>query len=171
MKGQNSITLTSNGRTATLMLESNQATRQLVELLEAGPLTLSMSENGGFEKIGYLPQRLPTSDVRQTAVSGDVMLYTGNVLCIFYGSNTWAYTKIGRISGMSSSEIREFLSGNPVNVTLSLPADTYVSETGTDVADTRKVYDLSGKLVTQRPLRPAVYIIDGKKYLVRETSK
>ena len=108
------IYLTANGVTKTATLVQNNATKELITLLQNGPVNLSMTENGGFEKIGNLPKSLSTSDVRQTAKSGDIMLYLGNVLCIFYGSNTWAYTKLGILDNMASSEIREFLSGNPV---------------------------------------------------------
>ena len=85
---QNKLYLTANGVTKTATLVQNEATSELISLLEKEPINLSMTENGGFEKVGNLPQSLPTSDVRLTAQSGDIMLYIGNVLCIFYSSNT-----------------------------------------------------------------------------------
>ena len=164
---QNKLYLTANGTTKSATLVDNEATHKLISLLEKGPISLSLSDNGGFEKIGTLPQSLPTSDVRQTAQSGDIMLYVSNVLCFFYGSNTWTYTKIGTFDGMSSAEIKEFLSGNQVSLSLS-PGNTAATN-DVNVSDSRegKVYDLNGKLITARPLQPGIYITNGKKILVK----
>ena len=159
--------LTANGVTKTATLVANEATAELFTLLEKGPISLSMTENGGFEKVGNLPQSLPTSDVRQTAQSGDIMLYVGNVMCIFYGSNTWAYTKLGTMDNMTSSEIKEFLSGNPVIVSLSLENSADVKQVKISEVKEEKVYDLNGHLITNRPLLSGVYIINGKKTLIR----
>ena len=159
--------LTANGVTKTATLVQNDATDDLISLLENGPVTLSMTENGGFEKVGNLPQSLTTSDVRQTAQSGDIMLYVGNVLCIFYGSNTWAYTKLGTMDDMTSNEIKEFLAGNPVEVILSLGDDASIEEINASEIHSEKVYDLNGKIVSQRPLGKGLYIINGRKTLIK----
>ena len=164
---QNKISLTANGMTKTATLVQNDATADLISLLEKGPITLSMTENGGFEKIGNLPQSLPTSDVRQIAQSGDIMLYIGNVLCIFYGSNTWAYTKLGTLDNMTSDEIKGFLSGNPVEVILSLGNDAAVEEINVSEINEKRVFDLNGNIVSQRPLVKGIYVIDGKKTLIK----
>ena len=159
--------LTANEVTKTATLVSNEATEELISLLEKGPITLSMTENGGFEKVGNLPQSLPTSDVRQTAQSGDIMLYIGNVVCIFYGSNTWAYTKLGTLDNMTSTEIKEFLSGNPVEVNLSLGNDSGIEEMNASEINEKRVFDLNGNIVSQRPLVKGIYVIDGKKTLIK----
>ena len=72
---QTKLYLTANGMTKSATLVQNDATAELISLLEKGPITLSMTENGGFEKVGNLPQSLSTSDVRQTAQSGDIMCF------------------------------------------------------------------------------------------------
>ena len=159
--------LTANGVTKNATLTENDATRELIALLQKEPLILSMTDNGGFEKIGNLPESLPTSDVSQTAQSGDIMLYVGNVLCIFYGSNTWAYTKLGSLDNMTSSEIKEFLTGNPVTVSLSLENTASVKSVKTSNLKEENIYDLKGNLVKKRPLTAGVYIINGKKTLIR----
>ena len=164
---QNKLYLTANGVTKTATLVQNDATAELISLLEKGPIILSMTENGGFEKVGNLPQSLPTSDVRQTAQSGDIMLYIGNVMCIFYGSNTWAYTKLGTLDNMTAEEIKEFLSGNPVSVSLSLEDMADVKQVKISDVKEEKVYDLKGNLIMNRPLIAGVYIINGKKTLIR----
>ena len=167
VNSQVKLYLTANGVTKTATLVENEATSELIALLETGPISLSMTENGGFEKVGNLPQSLPTSDVRQTAQSGDIMLYIGNVMCIFYGSNTWAYTKLGTMDNMTSGEIKEFLSGNPVSVSLSLEDKAAVKQVKISEVKEEKVYDLKGNLVTNRPLVGGVYIINGKKTLIK----
>ena len=164
---QNKIYLTANGRTRTATLVQNDATAELISLLEKGPITLSMTDNGGFEKVGNLPQSLTTSDVRQTAQSGDIMLYVGNVLCIFYGSNTWAYTKLGTLDNMTSEEIKAFLSGNTVEVILSVGNDSGIEELKASEINQKEIFDLNGKKVSQRPLESGLYIIDGRKTLMK----
>lgn len=167
LHSQQKLYLTANGVTKNASLVQNEATSELIALLKKGPLTLSMTENGGFEKIGNLPQSLTTSDERQTARSGDIMLYVGNVLCIFYGSNTWAYTKIGTLENMNSNEIKEFLSGNPVNVILSIEDEAGIKEIKASEIHNEEVYDLNGSIIKQRPLNSGLYIIDGRKTLIK----
>lgn len=159
--------ITANGVTKSATLVDNEATAELISILEKGSITLSMTENGGFEKVGNLPQSLPTSDVRQTAQSGDIMLYVGNVMCIFYGSNTWAYTKLGSLDNLTSSEIKEFLKGNPVELSLSLEDNAEVKQMKISDVKEEKVYDINGNLITSRPLFAGMYIINGKKTLIR----
>lgn len=164
---QTKLYLTANGVTKTATLVKNEATDALISLLGKGPVAISMTENGGFEKIGDLPESLPTSDVRQTAQSGDIMLYIGNVMCIFYGSNTWAYTKIGKLDNMTSAEIKDFLSGNPVEVTISIDDEAGLKEIKDSGLNAESVFDLNGKTVSQRPLGKGCYIIDGRKTLIK----
>ena len=159
--------LTANEVTKTATLCENEATAELISLLEKDPITISMTENGGFEKVGNLPKSLTTSDVRQTAQSGDIMLYIGNVMCIFYGSNTWAYTKLGTMDNMTSFEIKEFLTGNPINVSLSLYDNADVEEVKISDVKEEKVYDLKGNLITSRPLLTGVYIVNGRKTIIK----
>lgn len=163
---QTKLYLKANGEIKTATLVKNDATQKLISLLEKGPITISMTENGGFEKVGNLPQSLPTSDVRQQAQSGDIMLYVGNVLCIFYGSNTWEYTKLGTLDNMTSSEIKDFLSGNQVSVSLSLEQNAEVEQVQVSNEE-NKVYDLNGNLIIARPLLAGVYIINGRKIIIR----
>ncbi len=90
-------------------LVENEATRELVELLEKGPIDIEMNDYGGFEKVGVLPQSFPTSNRQITTEPGDIMLYQGNNIVIFYGSNSWSYTPLGKIVDTSVSHLKEFL--------------------------------------------------------------
>lgn len=89
---QNSVYITIGDRSETITLVNNDATRRLLEILANGPMSVSLNDYGGFEKVGSLPMSLPTSDSRITTEPGDVILYQGRNLVIFYGSNTWSYT-------------------------------------------------------------------------------
>ena len=73
---------------------------------------------GGFEQVGSLGTSLPRNDVQTTTQAGDLVLYSGNQIVVFYGSNSWAYTRLGRIEGLSSSEIAELLGNGAVELTL-----------------------------------------------------
>lgn len=87
-----------NGSTFTATLEDNAAVDALLDML---PLTISMSDYAGFEKVGSLGTRLPASNSQTTTSSGDIVLYSGNQIVIFYGSNSWSYTRLGRIDDLN----------------------------------------------------------------------
>lgn len=99
--------------------EDNESVAALRELVADGPLTVAMSEYGGFEQVGALGTSLPRNDVQITTQAGDIVLYSGNNIAIFYGSNSWAYTRLGHIE-LSSSEMPELLSHGDVTVKLSV---------------------------------------------------
>ncbi|MBQ8151500.1 MAG: hypothetical protein IJ070_01890 [Firmicutes bacterium] len=99
--------------------EANESVAALRELVADGPLTVAMSEYGGFEQVGALGTSLPRNDVQITTQAGDIVLYSGNNIVIFYGSNSWAYTRLGHIE-LSSSEMPELLSHGDVTVKLSV---------------------------------------------------
>lgn len=104
--------------TLTAVLEDNPSAQALAELLEDGPVTLEAENYGGFEKTARLPEALPQNDTRITAGPGDVMLYQGDTVVLFYGSNTWAYTKLAHITETEGLEAA--LSGGETAFTLSL---------------------------------------------------
>ncbi len=114
------IYLTIGTHKITVKLEENIATKAFVELLKEGDLSYTAHDYGGFEKVGSLGHALPHEDRQMTTEAGDVILYSGDQIVLFYGSNSWSYTKIGKIQG-SASEIKEILTeSNPIIVTMSL---------------------------------------------------
>ncbi len=94
---QTKILLSVNEMSLTATLVENEATRELVAMLEKGPIDIEMNDYGGFEKVGAFPQSFPTSNRQITTEPGDIMLYQGNNMVIFYGSNSWSYTPLGKI--------------------------------------------------------------------------
>lgn len=116
MISQMNVTVSNVSFTATL--ESNQAAQALVDMMRNGPLTLAMQDYAGFEKVGPLDTSLPASDVQTTTQSGDIVLYNGNQIVIFYGSNSWSYTRLGHIDDLTGWA--DALGSGDVSVTFSL---------------------------------------------------
>ena len=164
---QTKIVLKVGGNTMTATLTDNEATRELTKLLEHGDLTIRMSDYGGFEKVGALPQSLPTSNTQITTVPGDIMLYQGNQMVIFYGSNSWSYTRLGKIDEATASNLRQFLGNGDITLTLSLESSTGIDIASADANKEEIVYDLNGRRITKKPLAPGTYIINGKKRIIR----
>lgn len=102
----------------TVTLENNEAVNELIQMIKEAPLELELEDYSGFEKVGSLGRSLTRSDVQTTTVSGDIVLYNGNNIVLFYGSNSWSYTPIGKIDDLTDWE-KALGSGN-VNVTFSL---------------------------------------------------
>ena len=99
--------------------EDSETVAALKELVKEQPLTVQMSMYGGFEQVGSLGTDLPRNDSRTTTQAGDIVLYAGNQIVIFYGANSWAYTRLGRITDRSAAELANMLGSGDVTVTLS----------------------------------------------------
>ena len=165
---QTKVRLKVGGNSMTATLTDNDATRELTKLLEQGDITLRMSDYGGFEKVGALPQSFPTSNTQITTEPGDIMLYQGNNMVIFYGSNSWSYTRLGKIDGATASNLRQFLGNGDVTLTLSLESSAGIEDVTADNYKEENVYDLNGRRITKKPLAPGIYIINGKKRIIRQ---
>lgn len=106
------------GESFTATLENNSAAAALAEMLRSEPLTIEMSDYAGFEKVGSLGTRLPASNAQTTTSAGDIVLYNGSQIVIFYGSNSWSYTRLGRIDDLDGWA--DALGSGDVTVTFSL---------------------------------------------------
>ena len=164
---QTKVLLKVGGNTITATLTDNEATRELTKLLEQGDITIRMSDYGGFEKVGALPQSFPTSNTQITTVPGDIMLYQGNQMVIFYGSNSWSYTRLGKIDGATVSNLRQFLGNGDITLTLSLESSAGIEYVTANANKEEVIYDLNGRRITKKPLAPGIYIINGKKTIIR----
>lgn len=96
------------------------AARELVGKLQDGPVTVSLHAYGGFEHVGPLPWSLPHNDEQVTTIPGDVMLYQGDQITIFHGSNSWAYTPLGHIEGATADSLLAAFGDGDADVTLSI---------------------------------------------------
>ncbi len=102
----------------TVEWEDNESVEALKALCQQEPLTIQMSMYGGFEQVGRIGQSLPRNDVQTTTKAGDIVLYSGNQIVIFYGSNSWAYTRLGHVSDRSAQEMADLLGNGDVTITL-----------------------------------------------------
>ena len=103
--------------------EENESVAALRELCREEPLTIELSMYGGFEQVGPIGTSLPRSDEQTTTAAGDVVLYAGNQIVVFYGANSWAYTRLGHISDQSAEDLAALLGNGDVTLTLWLGVD------------------------------------------------
>ena len=112
------LKLTIGESPVTVEWEDNESVEALKALCLEGPLTIQMSMYGGFEQVGRIGQSLPRKDVQTTTEAGDIVLYSGNQIVIFYGSNSWAYTRLGHVSDKTAQEMAELLGSGDVTITI-----------------------------------------------------
>ena len=110
-----------DGRAMTATLEDNSSADALLELLAQGPMVVDMHDYGSFEKVGSLPKRLPENNRQITTAPGDIILYQGNSITIYYDVNSWNFTRLGRVDGADGETMRDFLGDGDPTVTFSLP--------------------------------------------------
>ncbi len=106
-----------DGRELPVIWEDNESVHALTGLVSKGPITVEMSMYGGFEQVGPLGTSLPRDDVQTSTQAGDIVLYSGNQIVVFYGSNSWAYTRLGHID-LPKQEMIDLLSNGDVTITL-----------------------------------------------------
>ena len=119
-KMEKTLRLRINDTDVTVDWEENESVKTLSKLVSAEPLTVQMSMYGGFEQVGSLGTSLPRNDVQTTTQSGDIVLYAGNQIVVFYGSNSWAYTRLGHITNVPAEDMTKLLANGDVVITLSL---------------------------------------------------
>lgn len=113
-----SMKISVDGVSLNVEWEDNESVNALRKL---APLTVKMSAYGGFEQVGSLGRNLPRNDTHITTKPGDIMLYSGNQIVIFHGTNSWAYTRLGKITGKSNAELTEIF--DKPGVTLKISAE------------------------------------------------
>ena len=118
-KSDNKLKISVNGTELTATLADSTAAKELAEKLKAEPATVTLNEYGGFEKVGKLPWSLTKTDESIVTKAGDIMLYQGNQMTIFYNSNSWSYTKLGSIDNITGEELAKLFGEGNITVTLS----------------------------------------------------
>lgn len=112
--------INANGHIFTAELANNSSALALVELLEKGDVEIKMNDYGNFEKVGELGTSLPRNDESITTEAGDLILYLGSRFVIYYDTNSWNFTRLGKITGTSQSELKDVLGKGDVTVVLSI---------------------------------------------------
>lgn len=104
----------------TVLPSGNSSADALIALLERGDIALDMRDNGGFEKIAELERSLPTNNIPLAAGPGDLILYNGNTVCLYYGENMYSLTRLGKIQNTDEETLRSLLGDGDVSITFSL---------------------------------------------------
>ncbi len=102
-------------------LADNSSADALKNALAKAPITIEMHDYGKMEKVGTLGQDFPRNDESITTEAGDIILYQGNALVIYYAPNSWNFTRLGKIDNITPQELKGILGKGNITVTLSLP--------------------------------------------------
>ena len=117
-----------NGKVLKILAAENSSADAFLDLLKSGDVTVEMHDYGSFEKVGSLGITLPRNDEQITTEPGDVILYQGDQITIYYDVNSWSFTRLGKVQDLSQAEMKEILGTGDATVTFSLSEET--GETG-----------------------------------------
>ncbi len=120
MKISIQITSDSGNHKLTATLADNSSAVAFYELLKKGPLTVDMHDYGSFEKVGSLGTSLPRNDTQITTQAGDIILYQGNQITIYYDTNSWNFTRLGKVDGVTQAELKKILGKGDVTAVFSV---------------------------------------------------
>ena len=119
MNEDNQIVLAIGDHKLSATLAKNSSAAALKELLAQGPLTISMRDYGNMEKVGEIGTSLPRNDEQITTEPGDLILYQGGAFVIYYAPNSWNFTRLGKIDGVTTDELKSILGSGSIQITLS----------------------------------------------------
>ena len=156
--------LTIGGVTKTATMVSNSSTEALVAQLQQGNITYEAHDYGSFEKVGALGYTFPENNTQITTEPGDLILYQGSNLCIYYDTNSWNFTRIGKLDNMTQADIKTWVNagGGNVSVTLSISKPTGISQMKADETKSQ-AYTLTGTLAKSGTT--GILIQNGKKII------
>ena len=110
----------SGSHTLAATLADNSSAMAFYELLEKGPVTIKMTDYGNFEKVGPLGTKLPRNDTQITTQAGDIILYQGNQITIYYDTNSWNFTRLGKVDGVTQAELKKILGKGDVTAVFEI---------------------------------------------------
>ena len=162
---QQKMYITIGGVTKTATMVSNSSTEAMVAQLQQGDITYEAHDYGNFEKVGPLGYTFPENNTQITTEPGDLILYQGSNLCIYYDTNSWNFTRIGRLDNMTQAEIKTWVNagGDNVSVTLSVSEPSGISQVKANENKLRE-YTLSGTLAHAG--QKGIFIKNGKKQII-----
>ena len=153
------------GKTVAMIVSSYSSSIDgVVAQLQKGNITYEAHDYGNFEKVGPLGYTFPENNEQINTVPGDLILYQGSNLCIYYDTNSWDFTRIGKLDNMTQADIRTWVNagGGNVSVTLSISQPTGISQIKTDETKSQ-AYTLTGTLAQAG--YKGVVIINGKRVI------
>ena len=155
------------GQTLTATLADNISAQALMEALKQAPITYEAHDYGDFEKVGPLGQSFPENNENITTEPGDIILYQGSNLCLYYDTNTWTFTRIGKIEGKTQAELKQILKAGQGNITVTLSltnGTTAVNSIRSEQPSDDAYYSLDGKRISKTG--HGLYIHKGKKIVL-----
>ena len=155
------------GQTLTATLADNSSAQALLEALKQAPITYEAHDYGDFEKVGPLGQSFPENNENITTEPGDIILYQGSNLCLYYDTNTWTFTRIGKIEGKTQAELKQILKAGQGNITVTLSLSsgtTAINSVRSAATENDAYYSLSGQRI-ENPTH-GIYIKNGKKVII-----
>ena len=159
------MNITIKGTTKVCTLVDNSSTRALLEQLSKGDITYEAHDYGDFEKVGNTGYSFPQNNEDINTVPGDVILYEGENICLYYDANSWSFTRLGKIEGITQSEMKSFVhagEGN-VTVTLSLPSTGNMTAVRANAPSSEtQIYSTTGQPLSSAPSK-GIYIENGAK--------
>ena len=157
--------ITIGGVTKSATLVCNSSTQALMAQLQQGDITYQASDYGSFEKVGALGYSFPQNNEYIVTEPGDLILYQGSALCIYYAQNSWDFTRIGKLDGMTQQQVKDFVKagGGSVTVTLSLSEPTGINSVKSEELKVKSCYTLDGRLA--KAGTKGIVIRDGKKII------
>ena len=120
MKISIQITSDSGNHKLTATLADNSSATAFYQLLKKGPLTVDMHDYGSFEKVGSLGTTLPRNDTQIKTTAGDIILYQGNQITIYYDTNSWNFTRLGKVDGVTQAELKKILGKGDVTAVFEI---------------------------------------------------
>ena len=117
---QNQFYITAGETVFTAVFSDNSSAEAFKKLLAEEPLTVDMHDYGSFEKVGEIGGTLPRNDEQITTEPGDVILYLGTSITIYYDTNSWNFTRLGKIQDATKEDLLAALGNGNVTVTFSL---------------------------------------------------
>ena len=114
------ITIKVNNEVLNIKLENNSSAKSFVEKLKEGDITVDAHDYSNFEKVGELGFDLPTNDTNIKTEAGDLILYQGNKIVLYYDTNTWNFTKIGKVQNKTQEELKRLLGDESVTLVFSI---------------------------------------------------
>ena len=109
-----------NDTTFTATLADNSSAEAFAEYLSQGDLTLDMHDYGSFEKVADLPRSFPRNDTQIDTDAGDIILYQGKSITIYYDKNSWSFTRLGKINNVNKKRLQQILGKGNVKATFSV---------------------------------------------------
>ena len=161
-ESSSTMIITVNSRSLIVDLADNSSAASLIDLLKKGPVTYEAHDYGDFEKVGDIGHSLSENNEQITTEPGDVILYQGSNICIYYGTNSWNFTRLGKISGVTQSELKEILGDGNVTITLSIGSTSSVNTVRAADGSSSRIYSIRGHKLAFVP-ESGIYIENGVK--------